>query len=154
MPNDADHINLAVKNQRAINHLLPARKDHPEWVATIAFYKAVHVVEAMFFQDPTIRHTSDHPTRNRHLKTQRRYSHIWHHYRRLFAASLVARYLQDEQHAGYSTFSDYLSSDDVVSSLLNDHLHQVEKSALGRLPQKLRDALRAQPAQVIIPAVP
>jgi len=56
--NEADHISLANKNHAALTLLLSDHEQHPEWIATIAFYEAVHVVEAVFH------HQSKHDSRN------------------------------------------------------------------------------------------
>ena len=48
MANEASHIALANRNHDALGALLNASDEHPEWVATIAFYKALQIVEAAF----------------------------------------------------------------------------------------------------------
>jgi len=131
MPDKDAHLHMAERNGEALHYLKERHNDFPEWVTVTAFYKALHHVEAVFTADPNIRHTSDHSQRERMLKKNRRYSHIWEHYRPLIAASMIARYLRDNDPGDpeyYATFTDYMSPDDVVASLVNHRLRQVQKS--------------------------
>lgn len=45
MATELEHIELANRNHEALRVLLAADDDHPEWVATIAFYKALQILE-------------------------------------------------------------------------------------------------------------
>ncbi len=47
MASEAEHIDLASSNQNLIDHLIHENAFH-DWLATVAFYKAIHVVEAVF----------------------------------------------------------------------------------------------------------
>jgi hypothetical protein len=96
MPNEEAHIRLANKNQTIIDSLLPRLNETSEWVTTIAFYKALHVVEAVFWNNPDIKHGRDHTSRECHLKKSNRYKKIFEHYRPLYSASLIARYMEDQ----------------------------------------------------------
>ena len=128
------HIQVANRNQRSINHLCKHREEHSPWIVTVAFYKALHIVEAVFANDSSIGHTSDHPTRFLKLRTTRKYEHIYRHYSKLSRASNVARYLEDGTNGtDVSCFDEYLSPDKVTTKFLFDHLKQIENSARGRL---------------------
>lgn len=130
MPTDAEHLAVAKRNQDLINHLLPDINKFGEWVTVIAFYKALHVVEAVFFKDHSAKHGRNHENRERLLKTTKKYQHIYRHYRQLWAASTVARYLEDQtDRTEYKSFDDYLAPDRVQSVILEHHLQQLEKSA-------------------------
>jgi hypothetical protein len=48
MPTLDAHAAIARRNHDVLNLLLPKCDDHPEWIVTIAFYKAVHLAEAVF----------------------------------------------------------------------------------------------------------
>lgn len=48
MASELVHIELASRNHRTLLYLLEKHDDPPEWVTTVAFYKAVQVVEAVF----------------------------------------------------------------------------------------------------------
>jgi len=124
MATENEHLAVANRTQKTIGHLIPELSINSPWIATAAFYKALHIVEAVFFNDSDIRHTSDHGGREKRLKRIRKYDNISRHYLPLFRASIVARYL-----SGHKSFDKYLSPNEVVEKLLKHHLHQVEQSA-------------------------
>jgi hypothetical protein len=135
MPTDAEHLAVAKRNQNLIDHLLPDIGRFGEWITVIAFYKALHVVEAVFFRDHPANHGRNHETREHLLKTTPRYQQIYRFYRKLWAASTVARYLEDQSSgAEYKSFDDYLAPNLVQSLILNHYLRQIEQSASRYLP--------------------
>jgi len=135
MPSDSEHLAVAERNQELINHLLPEIKRFGEWITVIAFYRALHIVEAVFFRDHPNKHGHNHEGRENILKKTKRYQHIYKNYRVLWAASTVARYLEDHTCGKtYASFNDYLSPADVQGLILNHYLKQVEKSAAAYLP--------------------
>ena len=109
MASEADHIAAANLNQKTLAHLCQDVSVHGPWVAVVAFYKALHVVEAVFANDPDIRHCTDHGSRERALKMNRKYAHINKQYAPLSRAATIARYLH---HSGtdYHSFFDYLDA--------------------------------------------
>ena len=129
MPNERSHLSLANHNQDLLDRLLAEVDQFPDWTTTVAFYKALHVVEAAFACENPARHGVNHSTREHLLKNDRRYEHIYRHYRPLFAASMVARYMQDNQ----TDFTKYMTPSDVVEKLVKHRLHEVEKSVLKKL---------------------
>jgi hypothetical protein len=128
MATESDHIACANRTQKTIAHLLADPAVHSPWIATAAFYKALHVVEAVFFNDRQIGHCSDHSDREYQLKRHRRYEHLSQHYLPLARAATVARYL-----VAVDCFDTYLEPAKVVEKLLKHHLRQVESSARGFL---------------------
>lgn len=144
MPSEASHIDLAVRNQAALDYLSADPAAYCEWIATVAFYKALHVVEAVLTHDRDVGHGQSHTHRSQVLK-QTSYSHIWKHYRPLWAASMVARYLKDIGGRDFQSFTDYLAPEDVIPQLVNHYLKQVEKSAGKRLSQRAMRALGLPP---------
>lgn len=128
MAEQSAHIAVANRNQRTINHLCKDVGTNAPWIVTVAFYKALHIVEAIFAADDAVGHSSDHDTRFRQLKTDRRYEHIYRQYSVLFRASLIARYLEDAN-TQVSCFDSYISPDRVPSQFLFHHLKQIEDSA-------------------------
>lgn len=111
-----DHIALANKNHEALLYLLREPGQFPEWITTVAFYKAVQLVEAVF-REQLGRNCHTHKDRLRALK-QPKFKDIFRHYRPLWAASCVARYLHDnDSGAAYSTFSDYISPEKVEEKI-------------------------------------
>ena len=82
----ADHKKKADHNQSFLTSI--DSKRYSDWVVTVGFYKAVHVVEALF---ATIgKHSDNH--RDRHDKLKRDYPEIWLHYLPLYTLSRRARY--------------------------------------------------------------
>lgn len=128
MASEHDHIACADRTQLTIGHLLQNKAVHSPWIATAAFYKAVHIVEAVFYNDSAVRHTSDHDRREQALKNARKYAHIYTNYSILKRASTNARYLSE-----CDSFDDYISPEKVIAKLLKHHLHQLETSARKHL---------------------
>jgi len=137
MANEEAHVRLALRNQATIDHLQSDVAKHSEWITTVAFYKALHIVEAMFFSQSG-EHGHSHDDRANRLKREHRYSHIWKYYRPLWAASTVARYLQDtiEHKRSFNSFAEYFSAEDVKRLILNHYLRQVQKSASNFLSSR------------------
>lgn len=123
-----------MENKAALEFMMARVDEFPQWVVTIAFYKAVHIVEAMFAADPNapLHDTASHEDRNRQLKTIGRYQHIWKHYRALWNDSLIARYLSEESFDSNKApfqFSMYLPPKKVIEQHVNHNLHQILVSA-------------------------
>ena len=124
MPTEAAHLAAANRTQKTIDYLLEDAEPHSPWIATTAFYKALHIVEAVFANDRDIRHTSNHDERARCIKSVQKYRKIADCFLPLSRASLIARYL-----SSYDCFDDYMSPKLVQEKLLRHYLHQIEKSA-------------------------
>ena len=134
MPSRESHLTAVEQNSTVLSHLVAADQDFSPWIVTVAFYKALHVVEAVFASDPNIDidGTDDHKSRNGVLKSNNRYQKIWRHYTQLWNDSLIARYLVSHNHGVetvYSDFSEYMSKEKVISIHLNHNLKQVIKSS-------------------------
>lgn len=125
MASESVHIALSNRNQDFLEKLLAEPVPFSDWIATVAFYKAVHVAEAVFAcKEPAAsQHSTDHSKRNHLLKTS--YPQIWTYYSLLYRASRIARYLEF-QGANHSTFSSFMSHGRVVSVLLETNLLGVE----------------------------
>ena len=128
MPTTDDHLALARRNKATIDYLLRARDDHFEWIATVAFYAALHFVEAVFFSDDG-RHGRNHENREHILKSTRRYQQLHRHYRPLWQASVIARYMGRSNSDAALLFRDYMSPDEVEAKLVRHHLVKIEQSA-------------------------
>ncbi len=121
------HLALANRNQAVLEYLLQQPDCCAEWIVTVAFYKALHLVEALFAHDGK-GHGHSHEQRDRMLKGEPRYRHIYKHYRPLWAASVVARYLENPWGDSFRSFADYLSPQDVQQKMVGHHLRQIERS--------------------------
>jgi hypothetical protein len=140
MATEADHIALANKNHDALFHLLRDVDKFPEWTTVVAFYKAVQIVEAVFVHEHG-RCCQGHQKRLDALKA-RGYKGIHNHYRVLWSASSVARYLFDTTAAkGYSSFADYLSAENVVKRIVKRRLYGLECEAVSHLSDMGRQSL-------------
>lgn len=134
MATEAEHIAKANRDQETLSQLLASINSCSEWAVVVAFYKSLHVLEAIFSRDPAIRHASSHTQRLDYLKYKRKYTLLFKPYHALWTASLIARYLE---HANpkttYSTFSDYLPAAEVQSKLLDISLVAFESNAVQLL---------------------
>ena len=134
MPSKDVHLKMADHNRRALEYMQERLADFPDWCASIAFYAALHLVEAVFATDKNILHGIGHERRERCLK-QKNYEHIHRHYWPLWRASMVARYLEDSGRE-CRTFAEFMSPEKVTDKLINHHLAQVEKSVTKLLAKR------------------
>jgi hypothetical protein len=90
MPNSQQHRDKANHNRAALNSL--DLGVCPDWVAVVAFYTAVHLVERLRTRQPksSDQHSVDHQDRLQFVQSHHR--SILTDYRELFNASLIARY--------------------------------------------------------------
>jgi len=145
MPKETDHISLANKNHDAMMRLGQDLDRFSEWVAVTAFYKALQIIEAMFVNQHG-RCCFGHHQRLEKLK-KGGYKELYKHFRALWSAASIARYLYDsETRQGYSSFADYLSAEKVKSILLKRRLHAVECNAVSLLSERGRELLVRLPA--------
>ncbi len=133
MGTEQDHLGVAARNRQAIE-FLQGDKRFPEWIATVAFYTTLHLVDALIYHDEK-EHGSNHPKREGILKGKRRYATIWEHYRPLKQASSIARYLHDQTGRAYRSFTDFMTYEDVISRILGYRLHRLEESVRRLLDQ-------------------
>ncbi len=128
MPSESDHLALAVHNQETVDFLLTGGDRFPDWVVTVAFYKALHLVDAMLDRLEG-RHGVDHRTRSAILRGNHRYLNVLKHYNALKEASVVARYLSDQRGPqSYKTFADYCPPHKVKSEYVDGRLKELQKS--------------------------
>lgn len=127
MPTSAAHIKAAEANQQAIDYLLLGGDAYTPWIVTIAFYKALHMIEAVLAEQNPPCHSVDHTARNDLLKKTRKYHQLWIHYSPLYQASLVARYLSAL--GGSKPMDTYLTVEDCKNKILNHRLRQIALSA-------------------------
>ena len=143
MSTDTEHLAIADRNQLVLTQLLRDLDRCSEWAAIVAFYKALHIVEAVFANQSPPVHNHSHHTRLDRLKSTRQFAPLYPFFRTLWAASIVARYLEDRSPLGsrgqeiirpYSRFDDYLSSDRIQPDLLDRYLQPLENMAASMLP--------------------
>lgn len=128
MSAEKDHIALANINHEALEHLLPEYQRFPEWLATIAFYKAVQVAEAVFATSGSW-HSANHGERDSTLKMER-FKELQRDYAPLYRASRIARYLEDSSNnRTVSTFRSVYASQTVRDSLIYKRLFTFEQNS-------------------------
>jgi hypothetical protein len=136
MPSKEAHLAIAERNQQCIDYLKQDLSHYAEWVTTVAFYKALHLVDALLAadKDAPAAHGTDHRSRERHLKQTPRYRNIYRYYRPLAQASSIARYLEGGN-TSYTMFSQYMSASEVESTILGHYLLQIEKTVGKLMPR-------------------
>jgi len=141
VPDGADHTRLAEHNSTVISALRTHGDSFPDWVTTVAFYEALHHIEALFFHDHKA-HGVDHPSRLGILKKKNRYERICRHYVKLQEASNIARYLSARPTGKtYSQFTDYMTMAEVIEKVLDGHLKQLKQSVATLMtPQEQHSA--------------
>lgn len=88
MATETEHRQQAQRNQDFLDSIDAAK--FPEWAVTVAFYKAVHLVELLLAKKSLGHLSGYHSQRNNLLK--RRYPGLWKDYGPLYRFSRVARY--------------------------------------------------------------
>jgi len=103
------------------------------------FYSALHVIEALLSCQNPARHGHNHEDREHLIKCNSLYDPITKHYRRLEAASSVARYLKK-----YPGFADYMTPREVCQELIQHRLLVIMRFAVecGKLPDAQQRLLR------------
>lgn len=135
MPSEQDHLGLANHNQETIDYLCQGGDRFPDWVTTVAFYRAIHLIDAMFAHQDI--HPPDHKTRGEYLKRDNRYKAVYSHYSALREASGIARYLREDAGGrSFKTFKDYATMERVKSHFLGHALRHLELSISNLGPAK------------------
>jgi hypothetical protein len=88
MPQQDDHIRQARHNAQFLSTFDLNATPYPDWAITVAFYTAVHLVEAHFARNNI--HYTDHKRRNREVSRSLR--QIGRNYITLYNQSRTARY--------------------------------------------------------------
>lgn len=121
MPSFDAHLATAKSNYDLMTYLQTNRlSTDAGWVAVIAFYTALHVVEGVFatLRHGGIEHTATHYERRNVLRNVRQYLKLWQHYRPLHDAASDARYME----AGESFHMTPLQ---VETILIDHHLKEI-----------------------------
>jgi hypothetical protein len=137
MPAESEHVNLAVHNIETVAFLLTDSR-FSDWAATVAFYAALHIIEAIFYvneKDAQNKHGQKHERREGMLK-HHHYSNLWKHYRELQSASTIARYMQGPGGKA-CLFRIYMPPEKVKEILIGRHLGQLIKSAKKFIPNSI-----------------
>jgi len=92
------HLTKAKHNIKTIV-LLSQDLTKKDWIVTVAFYSALHIVDAVLFytQKDFQKHGQSHDKREKTIKNDNRFEKIWDCYRPLLNHSIIARYLQGDR---------------------------------------------------------
>ncbi len=154
MPNDSQHVNLALHNLDTSHYLLE-KDEFSDWAACLAFYAALHIVDAVLFRkegDSRRKHGGTHSLREDILKRTNKYTEIYRHYNKLQRAAYVARYLQEPRQRRVTLFNDYLSPKQVRDKVIKHWLWCVIKSAGNFLESTQAKSLRERFNELFKPA--
>lgn len=122
MASDREHQEKADHNRAFLNSI--AADEYCDWIAVVAFYAAVHLVEKL--RALRGQHSQDHQERNTAVRGD--FRRIHRHYRELYNWSLVAR---------YDMTKDFrLSAKDVRTILVDQHLVEIEKFVASQSAKK------------------
>lgn len=139
MSDEHDHIALANINHDALVHLLKDHSRFPEWISTVAFYKAVQIVEAIIANNLRM-HSMCHEDRRKTLQMDR-FKKIHREYLPLLTASRIARYLEDSKTA-VNSFRSWRPAESVKSELVEGRLRRLEQNCLPFLSDAAKKVLK------------
>ena len=117
MASHSTHLNQW-KHNRSFLPLIPS--DYPDWLVTVVFYTALHVIDAVLAADKVTRIHS-HETRNDVLQRTNRYSKIYKLYHPLYQLARTVRYLANP--------AEWIKYTDVDDKVIQAYLYPIEKSA-------------------------
>jgi len=127
------HLWQAGRNERLAKQLL-SELTYKEWVVTVAFYSALHYVEAALNQVPGIVHAETSMPRGypgslhdyREDLVSQHFSGAWASYRKLRTQSVVARYLSTNRQFLQTPAEDYFGDSD-ARNFVNRDLDKVRR---------------------------
>lgn len=117
MPSAAEHVEVARQNSLTLAALKTASGSHAPWIATVAFYEALHIVDARLFfdgHDPI-----GHKDRFLVLRNQA-YQPLWFHFQPLYNTSRIARY------SSVTAFAQHIKPSEVENRLIRLHLAKIK----------------------------
>lgn len=141
MAAESDHIALANRNHQTLLYLLACPADHPEWITTVAFYKAVHIVEAVFVTQMGA-NCRGHEDRLNKLQRRPSFAPIYMEFRPLWGASSVARYLYDrDTNTAYKCFTDFMPATKVSEKIVLGRLRKIEQACVSLISEEAKQEL-------------
>lgn len=90
MPTEAEHRAQALRNEQFLRGLQSSSTQYADWVVTVAFYAAVHLVEARLAKLGI--HSPDHDKRNSYVTILSEFKPVYREYMELYFFSLQSRY--------------------------------------------------------------
>lgn len=90
MPSSEKHLNQYLSNKDTLEKLSNLENPPYDWMVTIAFYSALHLIENILASQN--KHFSGHTERNLHVQNEDFFSGIASEYRALYRDSRKSRY--------------------------------------------------------------
>jgi len=90
MPTTNEHISKAIHNSLFSNHLKSSTNEYSDWVVTVYFYTALHLIDA--YLATLGKHPPSHHSRDTHIQRVSGLREIYPDYRDLEDLSRDARY--------------------------------------------------------------
>lgn len=144
------HITKAKHNIKTIV-LLSQDLVKKDWIVTVAFYTALHIVDTVLFytQKDYQRHGQSHDKREGIIKNDNRLEKIWDCYRPLLNHSIIARYLQGPKTPPDTSVDfDKVMPDEKLIMFIKERLGGLINSAIKFIPddkgQELKKAFQTE----------
>ena len=91
MPTDASHVAQADHNRQFVVDLRGQQTQYKDWIVTVAFYVAVHRIEAYLARTLDI-HSTEHAKRDNAMTKIAELRPIYGHYQEMYNKSMESRY--------------------------------------------------------------
>lgn len=115
------HLRQWTHNRKFLESIQP---DYPDWIVTVAFYVALHAIDAILVHDK-VPGIISHAARNDVLMRTNRYEKIFRAYQPLYALSQTVRYLADP--------SKWVLAEEIEGNVLRRYLYPIEASVFNLL---------------------
>ena len=128
-------------NRAFLSTIQPA---YPDWLVTVAFYVALHAVDALLTYDNVAGVTS-HSARNETLLRTNKYLAVRKCYMPLYDLSQTVRYLADP--------TKWVPASEIEKNIINRLIYPIEKSVENLMKQdlKLPPIILAKPPEAQLP---
>ncbi len=144
------HLTKAKHNIKTIA-LLSQDLTKKDWIVTVAFYSALHIVDAVLFCTQTgyRQHGQSHDMRERTIKNDNKLTKIWSCYRPLLNHSIIARYLQESRTPPNVVVDfDKVMPDEKLITFIKERLGGLINSAIKFIPdgegKKLKEVFQTE----------
>jgi hypothetical protein len=144
------HITKAIHNIKTIA-LLSQDLTKKDWIVTVAFYTALHIVDTVLFctQEGYQKHGQSHDKREEIIKSCNNLEKIWDCYRPLLNHSIIARYLQGSKTPpNVAVDFDKVMPDEKLITFIKERLGGLINSAIKFIPedkgQELKEAFQTE----------
>jgi hypothetical protein len=137
------HIAKAKHNIKTIA-LLSRDLTKKDWIVTVAFYAALHIVDTVLFhkKEGFQKHGQSHDKREEIIKNDTSFQKIYDCYRPLLNQSIIARYLQGfKTPPGASIDFDKVMPNGTLIAFIKEKLGGIIKAASTHIPQQQANEL-------------